>query len=459
MSLATSTEHLDRADPPKADAAARDVSAAADALLVFRGVFADEVGAAYLALLRAVAEGAGDAPAAYARAFSLLSRLAVESTPIYAGGIPDPWRRHLFDRLLTDDNPLARRAGRQPDAALADAARRDLRVLQAASGLAGDRLAECLQGAAGAFGPLQSWAGLGGASGEATGLAARLAAAADWADLLPEILEHYTRFGSGEFARFRAFRWVVGADGRGELRGVAAPDPITLDELIGYEAERELLLRNAVHFIAGRPANNVLVYGDRGTGKSSTVKALLNAASDWPAPASLRIVEVGKAHLDDFPEILARLRGRPERFILFVDDLSFDEHETKYKELKAILEGGLEARPENVVLYATSNRRHLVQETFAERGLPGEEVHARDGLQEKLSLADRFGITATFPAPDQERYLAIVEALVHQRGLAVESAELRRRALQWAAWHNGRSGRCARQFVDYLEGELSNGVT
>jgi uncharacterized protein len=453
LSLATSTERQDRADPPEANARARDLSAAADALLVFRGVFADEVGAAYLCLLRAIADRASDAPAAYARAFSLLSRLAVESTPIYAQGIADPWRRHLVDRLLTDDNPLGRQARRQPDAALAEAARRDLRVLQAAYALAGDRLAEMLDASQSAFGPLQSWAGLGGGQGTPLGLAGRLAAATDWAECLPEVVEHYARFGSGEFARFRAFRWVVGTDGRGELRGVATPDPITLDDLIGYDVERELLLRNAVHFLAGRPANNVLVYGDRGTGKSSTVKALLNAARDWPAPASLRIVEVGKAHLDDFPEILAQLRGRPERFILFVDDLSFDEHETKYKELKAILEGGLEARPENVVLYATSNRRHLVQETFAERGLAGEEVHARDGIQEKLSLADRFGITATFPAPDQERYLAIVEALVRRRGLAIEEADLRRRALQWAAWHNGRSGRCARQFVDYLEGE------
>ncbi len=452
MSLANPIKQRGRADDR---VAARDIRAAADSLLVFRGVFADEVGAAYLALLRAIAEGSPDAPAAYARTFSLLSRLAVETTPIFASGISDPWRRHLVDRLLTDDNPLAKQTDCH-DLALADAARRDLRILQAAYGLGGDRLAEALDHAAGTFGPLWSWAGIGSppkSGGEPAGLAGKLAKSPSWPDLLPEIREHYAHFGSGEFARYRAFRWVVGTNGHGELRGVAAPDPITLDDLIGYEAERELLLRNAVHFLRGRPANNVLVYGDRGTGKSSTVKALLNAASNWPAPSNLRVVEVGKAHLDDFPEILARLRGRPERFILFVDDLSFDEHETKYKELKAILEGGLEARPENVVLYATSNRRHLVQETFAERGLAGEEVHARDGLQEKLSLADRFGITATFPAPDQERYLAIVEVLVRRRGLAIEASELRRRALQWAAWHNGRSGRAARQFVDYLEGE------
>ena len=234
-----------------------------------------------------------------------------------------------------------------------------------------------------------------------------------------------------------------------------------------------MLRRNTMQFLAGFPANNVLLYGDRGTGKSSSVKALLNEGSPggedggggggrsgadagsrvrWSA---LRLIEVPKARLADFPIIVSLLRGRPQRFILFVDDLSFEEGETQYKELKAMLEGGLEARPSNVVVYATSNRRHLVREHFSDRASPNsDEVHARDTQQEKLSFADRFGLTITFPTPDQAKYLQIVEGLARRQGLPISPAALRARAIEWAAWHNGRSGRTARQFVDHLTGEL-----
>jgi predicted AAA+ superfamily ATPase len=215
----------------------------------------------------------------------------------------------------------------------------------------------------------------------------------------------------------------------------------------------------------------VLLYGDRGTGKSSSVKALLhersqsaqsnNAADSGKAdePESLwdalRMVEVPKGRLADFPILAELLRDRPQRFIVFVDDLSFEEGETQYKEMKAMLEGGLEARPANVVVYATSNRRHLIREQFADRASPdSKEVHAWDTVQEKLSFSDRFGLTITFTAPDQQRYLSIVEGLAARRGLQIEPAALRARAIEWAAWHNGRSGRTAKQLVDYLEGEL-----
>ena len=188
-----------------------------------------------------------------------------------------------------------------------------------------------------------------------------------------------------------------------------------------------------------------------GTGKSSTVKALLNEH----AGRGLRLVEVSRDDLGDFPWIIQQLRDRPERFILFVDDLSFDEGERDYRGLKAVLEGSVEARPSNVVLYATSNRRHLVQERWTDReSTLSAEIHGQDTMQEKLSLSDRFGIRVVFPSPDQRRYLAVVESLASQRGLALDPEVLRRRALQWAEWHNGRSGRTARQFVDHLEGEL-----
>jgi uncharacterized protein len=226
---------------------------------------------------------------------------------------------------------------------------------------------------------------------------------------------------------------------------------VRLADLVDYELEREPALANTQQFVAGGPANNVLLYGDRGTGKSSTIKALANEY----AGAGLRLIEVAKDHLGDYPRILALLRGRRERFILFIDDLSFDEHETQYKALKAALEGGLEAQPENVVLYATSNRRRLVVERFSDRqtGVLEDEVNPREAAEEKLSLADRFGIHAPFLVPDQERYLRVVDGLAARFGLDLPRAELQRRALMWAQWHNGRSCRAARQFVDALRGE------
>jgi predicted AAA+ superfamily ATPase len=294
------------------------------------------------------------------------------------------------------------------------------------------------------------------------------------------VVGSYREHGAGTFAQHRAFRWLGETGG---LVPVPAPDAVGPDDLVGYREERELLRRNTVQFLAGFRANNVLLYGDRGTGKSSSVKALLHERSRreqgepeglWDA---LRIVEVPARRLNDFPVLAELLRTKPQRFILFVDDLSFEEGETQYKDTKAMLEGGLEARPANVVVYATSNRRHLVREQFADRASPDSgEVHAWDTVQEKLSFADRFGVTITFPTPDQAAYLAIVEGLAQRRGLlrpdgagaraagggvaggsaggGIERAALRARAIEWAAWHNGRSGRTARQFVDYLEGEL-----
>jgi len=280
----------------------------------------------------------------------------------------------------------------------------------------------------------------------------RLAAARDWGSLAEEIAAYFAAHGAGLFGRARAFRWVP-ARGGGHLEGVMEPDPIRLHDLIGYETERLPVLENTRQFVAGLPANNVLLYGDRGTGKSSTVKALLNEFSS----EGLRLIEVAKEDLADYLRILTLLRGRRERFILFVDDLSFEEHETQYKALKAALEGSLEARPENVVLYATSNRRRLVREKFSDRTRPAldDDVHADETTQEKLSLADRFGIHAPFLVPDPDRYLAIAETLATRAGVALRPEEVRRRALLWSQWHNGHSCRTARQFVDALCGEIA----
>ncbi|HET6962228.1 MAG TPA: ATP-binding protein, partial [Terriglobia bacterium] len=275
--------------------------------------------------------------------------------------------------------------------------------------------------------------------------------AAEWSLLLPALAKCYQQTGAGLFSQYRAFQWRSSAEG-GVVRPIAEPDPIRLEELVGFESEKETLVRNTSHFLAGYPANNVFVYGDRGTGKSSAIKALLNHFPSEP----LRMIEVSRDDLGDLPQVMALVRPRRERFIIFVDDLSFEEGETQYKTLKAVLEGSLEARPKNVLIYASSNRRHLIQEYFSDRNDFGNgEVRQQDTLQEKVSLADRFGIQLVFVTPNQKEYFAIVSSLAKRRKLPIEQEDLERKALQWVQLHNARSGRTARQFVDDLTAELT----
>ena len=362
----------------------------------------------------------------------------------------------LMEAVLFDENALGDPGAqeRQLSTTVHAAAQADLRTLQALAAV-GLRLPAAIGRLTGETPPWPA-----GTEPASNVLAQRLASSTDWGTLAAELVEHYARHGGGLMARHRAFRWT-GTD----FVPVIEPDAPAPGSLVGYDEERALLRRNTEIFVAGYAANNVLLYGDRGTGKSSSVKSLLHREAagaggrpeDWER---LRMIEVPKALLGDFGTIAAQLRARPQRFILFVDDLSFEEGETQYKDMKAVLEGGLEARPQNVVVYATSNRRHLIRELFVDRPAPdATEVHARDTVQEKLSLADRFGMTIVFPSPDQAAYLSIVEGLASQRGLAIDATALRARAVEWAAWHNGRSGRTARQLVDYLEGELGLAAT
>lgn len=441
-------------------------------LALFSGVIADDVGQRLTGLLNLIAaameQGQADVDhlaLAYGRLFVLL---AGEAEMYPERLIGDAWQNHLLDRLLVDENPFSRKAQLAgPDGiggALTEMAGGELRVLQTLFGLSSRRVCaaihDVLRAANGKHAadwlvawdrlhPLQK--GPGAHTGDEIRLKRQLASAQDWAEWAIPLAQHYAIRGTGVLSRFQAFRWTH-RDGRGYLEGIAVPDPVRLAELIAYDEERKLLIGNTEQFLAGYPANNVLLYGDRGTGKSSTVKALLNEYGG----SGLRLIEVPRHLLGEYSDICAVVRGRPEKFVLFVDDLSFDEHETGYKGLKAVLEGSLEARPDNLVLYATSNRRHLVQERFSDRAgaANSEEIHVQDTAQEKLSLSDRFGITITFLAPDQERFLKIVNGLAEQRSLPIEADDLRRRALAWATRHNGRSGRTARQFIDYLAGEL-----
>lgn len=269
----------------------------------------------------------------------------------------------------------------------------------------------------------------------------------DWSSIIDDIIDFYKKYGTGIFGEYRAFVWEHEEDTT-YLRGVESPDPVKLKDLAGYEDQKEVIINNTKQFLNGYPANNILLYGARGTGKSSTVKAVINEYYT----EGLRLIEVDKDKLVDFTKIIKILRNKNLKFIIFVDDLVFEEGESSYSALKTILEGGIENRSSNILIYATTNRKHLVKETFSERA--GDDVHAHEAIEEKLSLADRFGITVSFYSPDQKEYLKVIDSIAEARALEVNIDYLHAEALKWVRWYNARSPRTAVQFINWLEGEL-----
>ena len=269
-----------------------------------------------------------------------------------------------------------------------------------------------------------------------------------WSESVPQLCDYYRAHGTGVIAQYSALRWS-----HGRLVGIETPDPIRLNELVGYDRQKSRLCRNTEALLAGFTALNVLLYGCRGTGKSALVKALVHEYGD----RGLRLVELSKADLIHLPKVVQEVASAPQKFIFFVDDLSFEEDEERYKALKVVLEGNLTARPDNVVVYATSNRRHLIREFFDDRPRPSDadEIHSWDTVQEKLSLSDRFGLSLTFQPANQDTYLKMVVHLAHLFELRIDPADLEFRALQWATQQNGRSGRTARQFIQALQAELN----
>jgi predicted AAA+ superfamily ATPase len=304
--------------------------------------------------------------------------------------------------------------------------------------------------------------GVGTSGGAGFGIPATLFPKdADWGKSLPVLANHIRTHGAGELGLYSSFSWSADAT----LRPVRNPDPIGLGDLSGYEDQRSIVVANTLRFLEGKAANNLLLYGDRGTGKSATVKAVCNEY----ARRGLRLIEVRKGNLPELPAILDTLASRALRFIVFIDDLSFERTDDSFTGLKALLEGGVESRPDNVVVYATSNRRHLVKERLSDRPSSAEaataaatgdvasgEVRAFDTMQEQFSLADRFGITVVYTAPNQDEYLQIACFIGRQRGvLGTGEAEVRRfrdNALRWERWFNGRSPRTAVQYVEWVTG-------
>ena len=266
----------------------------------------------------------------------------------------------------------------------------------------------------------------------------------DAAEITYAFIDHYKRYGYGDIATYRAFRWDK------NLIGVRHFEKFLLSDLVGYAHQKELLTGNTTAFVDGKPANNVLLVGARGTGKSSSVKALVNEYYS----KGLRLVQITKPQLKNLPEIMEALRKfMSKRFIIFLDDLSFDESETEYKYLKSAIEGGVESRPENVLIYATSNRRHLIRETWRDRSEEHEEVYRDDSTNETISLSDRFGLIIHYYAPTQAEYLEIIRSMLKRQGIELDEETLRLEGLRWEMSHSGRNGRTAQQFVNYYLGQ------
>ena len=283
-------------------------------------------------------------------------------------------------------------------------------------------------------------------------LSGRLASAEDIEEFARILTEYYSKYGSGIYGLYKAFRVDPDAAAAGELKLVPVADAadVTFDDLVGYETQKKTLKDNTEAFVSGLFANNVLLYGDSGTGKSTSIHALMHEYSD----RGLRLIEVSKPDRARLPQILSEIKKRNYRFILFLDDLSFEEDESDYKELKAMLEGALETRSDKVLIYATSNRRHLIRETWGDRSDMeyNEDIHRSDTMEEKLSLASRFGVTIYYPKPGPKDYLDIVRVLAVRQGIELSGQELEDAARKWELRHGGMSGRTASQLITWLGG-------
>ncbi len=277
--------------------------------------------------------------------------------------------------------------------------------------------------------------------------AVKLSQAKNDEEFMDTVTSFYGDYGVGKYGLNKAFRLRV-TDGNTRIEPIYNILHVQLSDLVGYESAKKKLVDNTEAFLAGKGANNCLLYGDAGTGKSSCIKAIANMYYD----RGLRIIEVYKHQIASLNDVVTQIKDRNYKFILYMDDLSFEEFEIEYKYLKALIEGGLEKKPSNILIYATSNRRHLIRENFRDKKERDEDLHINDTVQEKLSLSDRFGMSIYFGRPDKKQYHEIVLALAKRYGIEMDEDELLLNADRWELNHTGMSGRAAEQYIRYLKG-------
>jgi uncharacterized protein len=415
----------------------QQLSSQSTVLLIYRDLLKDDAIQAFLKLLFGLSQPDTSA----------LETLQVYSQWFYAvAETGSSWSDWLEQQIFNADNPFTQKAQHQGlselPQALIHAARHDLSLLQRWSTESPGLIQAAVIAKTGIELPaVNEVASANLARSPLTQFSA-------WAEALPTLAQYHQQKGVGLFAKSNALRWR-----NGKLENIDCPEHIRLTDLVGYDWQQVALKQNTEALLVGSPALNVLLYGSRGSGKSALIKALMTEYGD----RGLRLIELNKADMIHLADITEQLRTSVLKFIIFIDDLSFEDEEDSYKALKVVLEGSLTARPPNVAVYATSNRRHLIREFFEDRPRPSsaDEVHAWDTVQEKLSLSDRFGLTLTFEPADQDTYLKIVRHLAQRYQLSLPDQDLTHQALQWAVRHNVRSGRTAQQFIDYLRGQKS----
>ncbi len=370
------------------------------------------------------------------------------------------WHNYLTFLLITSENPFSitcEKVGSN-EGSVNDFAKGDFRAFQELFAYDFSRVEEVL--GVDCFRRISNYQAIGkkermynkNVSEKVQALSAKLEQAKDENDFFDCVTGFYRDYGVGMFGLNKAFRITSGSLGRVVFHPINNMDMVMLKDLVGYEIQKKKLIDNTNAFVQGKKANNVLLFGDSGTGKSTSIKAIVNEFY----PQGLRMIEIYKHQFKDLSAVIAQIKNRNYKFIIYMDDLSFEEFEVEYKFLKAVIEGGVETRPDNILIYATSNRRHLIKENWNDRDdmEHGGGIHRSDTMEEKLSLVNRFGVTIGFSKPSQKEYFHIVKELADRVGITMEEKELFAEANKWELSHGGISGRTAQQFINYLLGQM-----
>lgn len=391
------------------------------------------------------------------RAYKQVKRLLIVSTDY--GFDKNLWQNYLTYLLITDENPFSitcEKIGAN-EGSVNHFAKNDFKAFMELFHYDFSYLEEAL--GVDCFSTLSSYHAIGkpelmynkNVSEKVRELSDKLADANTEDEFFIYVTDFYRDYGVGMFGLNKAFR-IGSADSQGHItfQAINNMDKVMLDDLIGYEIQKKKLIDNTRAFVEGRKANNVLLFGDSGTGKSTSVKAIVNEFYD----KGLRMIEIYKHQFKDLSNVIARIKNRNYKFVIYMDDLSFEEFEVEYKFLKAVIEGGVETRPENILIYATSNRRHLIKENWKDRNDVEykEGLHRSDTMEEKLSLVNRFGVTISYSKPTPKEYYEIAIGLARRAGITMTDEEIKQEANKWELSHGGISGRTAQQFVNYLLG-------
>lgn len=367
------------------------------------------------------------------------------------------WHNYLTYLLITDENPFSLTCEKMgaSDGSVNHFAKNDFKQFQKLFDYDFSQMEETL--GIDCFSQLENYKAIGkpelmynkNVSEKVRALSKKLESAKDETEFFDYVTQFYKSYGVGMFGLNKAFR--ITDESPFKFKAINNMDKVTLDDLVGYEIQKKKLIDNTEAFVEGRKANNCLLFGDSGTGKSTSIKAIVNQYYD----KGLRMIEIYKHQFHDLSNVIAAIKNRNYKFIIYMDDLSFEDFEVEYKFLKAVIEGGVETKPENILIYATSNRRHLIKENWSDRSDVKIQngMHQSDTMEEKLSLVNRFGVTINYSKPTQKEYFEIAVELCKRAGVEMSEDEIKAEANKWELSHGGISGRTAQQFANYLAGK------